>query len=231
MEPGDVISYTDIVMEEDGTRVQKGMNHRIQDDYSIFLMSTREDAPYNDEIRDEGTTLIYEGHDARKDQVDDPKQADQPMRFSGGNLTQNGKFYEVAKAYKTGEREHPEPVKVYEKIKSGIWVYNGFFDLVDAWQEQQNNRYVFKFRLELAEEEIERDDDGETILEHARLIPMDVKREVWDRDNGKCQECGAEDNLHFDHIIPYSKGGSSKTIENIQLLCALHNLSKSDNIQ
>jgi 5-methylcytosine-specific restriction endonuclease McrA len=37
--------------------------------------------------------------------------------------------------------------------------------------------------------------------------------------------------LHFDHIIPYSLGGSSKDAENIQLLCAKHNLEKHDAIQ
>lgn len=231
MEPGDVISYNKMVVEEDGLNLQRGMNFRIRDNYSIFLMSTRKGAPYNDEIRDDGTTLIYEGHDARKDQVEVPKEADQPIRYSGGSLTQNGKFHRAAKKYQNGKREEPEPIKVYEKIKSGIWVYNGFFDLNDAWTEEQNGREVFKFRLKLAEGEIKRDDHGEQILEHARLIPMDVKRQVWDRDNGKCQECGAEDNLHFDHILPYSKGGTSLMAENIQLLCARHNLSKSDKIQ
>jgi 5-methylcytosine-specific restriction endonuclease McrA len=36
---------------------------------------------------------------------------------------------------------------------------------------------------------------------------------------------------HFDHIIPYSKGGSSKDPKNIQLLCVRHNLSKRDRIE
>ncbi len=35
----------------------------------------------------------------------------------------------------------------------------------------------------------------------------------------------------FDHIIPYSKGGSSIVPENIQLLCARHNLAKRDRIE
>jgi hypothetical protein len=37
--------------------------------------------------------------------------------------------------------------------------------------------------------------------------------------------------LHFDHIIPYSKGGSSKDPANIQILCGRHNLAKHDKIE
>jgi 5-methylcytosine-specific restriction endonuclease McrA len=63
------------------------------------------------------------------------------------------------------------------------------------------------------------------------MIPTSVKREVWKRDGGKCAQCGSDKNLHFDHIIPWSRGGSSTKVENIQLLCAVHNLSKSDDIR
>jgi 5-methylcytosine-specific restriction endonuclease McrA len=43
--------------------------------------------------------------------------------------------------------------------------------------------------------------------------------------------CGATDELHFDHIVPYSKGGSSFVADNVQLLCARHNLEKRDKIE
>ena len=43
--------------------------------------------------------------------------------------------------------------------------------------------------------------------------------------------CGAKDNLHYDHDFPYAKGGSSITSENIRILCARHNLEKSDRIE
>lgn len=46
------------------------------------------------------------------------------------------------------------------------------------------------------------------------------------RDGGRCVTCGAVDELHYDHIIPYSLGGSSMTIENVQLLFARRNLEK-----
>jgi 5-methylcytosine-specific restriction endonuclease McrA len=62
------------------------------------------------------------------------------------------------------------------------------------------------------------------------LIPSEVKREVWKRDGGKCVMCGANHNLHYDHDIPFSRGGSSIVAENVRLLCAKHNLSKSDKI-
>jgi 5-methylcytosine-specific restriction endonuclease McrA len=34
------------------------------------------------------------------------------------------------------------------------------------------------------------------------------------------------DKLHFDHVIPISQGGPSTSADNIQLLCARHNLAK-----
>ncbi|MEI6823714.1 MAG: HNH endonuclease [Bacteroidota bacterium] len=52
---------------------------------------------------------------------------------------------------------------------------------------------------------------------------------VWNRDGGKCVKCGSQENLEFDHIIPFSKGGSS-TYRNIQILCKKCNIEKSNKI-
>ncbi len=60
-------------------------------------------------------------------------------------------------------------------------------------------------------------------------IPRSVQHEVWRRDNGQCVYCGEREKLHFDHIIPVSKGGSS-TARNVQLLCEGCNLAKRDTI-
>ena len=57
-----------------------------------------------------------------------------------------------------------------------------------------------------------------------------VKIEVWARDNGKCVICGSTENLHYDHDLPFSKGGTSLTAENVRILCMKHNLKKSDKI-
>jgi hypothetical protein len=60
-------------------------------------------------------------------------------------------------------------------------------------------------------------------------IPRLVQREVWQRDGGCCVECGTRAKLCFDHIVPFSLGGSN-TVRNIQLLCEDCNLSKSNRI-
>ena len=62
-----------------------------------------------------------------------------------------------------------------------------------------------------------------------RRISQPTKDKVWRRDEGKCVECGSNEKLEFDHIIPFSKGGSN-TYRNIQLLCESCNRSKSDKI-
>lgn len=62
-----------------------------------------------------------------------------------------------------------------------------------------------------------------------KSIPQSVKDKVWNRDGGKCVECGSNENLEFDHIIPHSKGGAN-TYRNIQLLCEPCNRSKSAKI-
>lgn len=232
MNPGDVISYLDMCTQE-RVNLQRGMNFGLGRDYSVILMSLRPNAPYADRVEDEGRTLIYEGHDApRTEDTPIPKNIDQPAHTPRGTVTQNGLFYRAAVEFKSGRRQS-EFVKVYEKLYRGIWVYNGLFRLVDAWREGSNARKVFKFRLELAENVVLNDasTQTETVLDHGRLIPSDVKLEVWRRDKGRCTICGSADNLHFDHIIPYSKGGSSLVAKNIQLLCARHNIAKRDKIE
>lgn len=217
--------------QEEGVNLQRGMNYKLKGRMSVILMSVRPGSPYADKVEEDGRVLIYEGHDVPKStEFPDPKAVDQPYKNPGGTLTQNGLFFEAARLAKAGLRE-PEIVKVYEKIKSGIWVFNGLFKLMAAWTQVINKRKVFKFRLEIIDDILRVKDDKNIELDHKRIIPSWVKIEVWKRDKGKCVVCGSEDNLHFDHIIPYSKGGSSLVPQNIQLLCARHNLEKKDKIQ
>jgi len=58
-----------------------------------------------------------------------------------------------------------------------------------------------------------------------KLIPQQVKDLVWNRDGGICVECGSNEKLQFDHIIPHSKNGPD-TYPNLQLLCKYCNVRK-----
>ena len=58
-----------------------------------------------------------------------------------------------------------------------------------------------------------------------RYIPAAVKRAVLIRDNNSCVKCGATENLHIDHEIALSRGGSND-VDNLQVLCRDCNLRK-----
>jgi hypothetical protein len=60
---------------------------------------------------------------------------------------------------------------------------------------------------------------------NTRRIPQDVKIAVSVRDQGRCVQCGSMEDLHYDHKIPWSKGGAN-TVNNIQLLCGTCNRRK-----
>ncbi len=219
-----IISYADIVHKE-RIALQRGMNFRVKPRYSIILMSVRKGAPYQDKWHPETGLLEYEGHDEPSRGDNDPKMVDQPMKHAGGSLTENGKFYQAATDYMDGKGK-PEIVQVYEKISQGIWCDRGRYELIDSKIVHDGNRNVFRFFLRPSATAFAKD----PLLRETRLIPTSVKVEVWKRDQGRCVLCGSSKNLHFDHDIPFSKGGSSITAENVRLLCAKHNLEKSDKI-
>lgn len=193
-------------------------------------MSRRPNAPYKDHVEEDGRILIYEGHDVpQRRGGPNPKSMDQSRTAPRGKLTQNGLFERAALRAKEGTCA-PEIVAVYEKIHAGIWAFNGMFKLSDAWVEHDGKRNVFKFQLELTDSELNVE-QAHSELGKTRVVPSAVKLEVWKRDKGKCVLCGSSENLHFDHELPYSKGGTSFTAENIRILCARHNLAKRDKIE
>jgi HNH endonuclease len=230
IQPGDIISYMDMCRQE-GSSLQRGMNFRLAGRTSVILMSIRAGAPYADKVEDVGRILIYEGHDIPKTKDGpNPKEVDQQRESPSGSPTQNGLFWKAALAHKK-KGTPPELVKVYEKIRTGIWAFAGLFELVDAWSQKEKGRTVFKFKLQVSEQHLQEPQRNANEIDHDRLIPTVVKLEVWKRDKGKCVLCGSKENLHFDHVLPFSKGGTSLLPQNIQLLCARHNLEKRDRIE
>lgn len=227
----EVISYREMCDLENKQTLQRGMNYRLNPAYSVILMSQRPKAPYIDRLYSDGITIEYEGHDTpKKGYRHNPKIEDQPDRLPSGKLTQNGLFIKAVNDTKQGLRQ-VEIVKVYEKIMNGVWSLKGYFNLADYKVVDNGGRKVFRFILQLSDtQEVNVSTTGQ-VIPQTRLIPSEVKKEVWKRDGGKCVICGATTNLHFDHDLPFSKGGTSLTATNVRLLCVKHNLEKSAKIE
>src|SRR5438093_13574290 len=62
VEVDDIFGYDKLVAAERAT-LQKGMNYRVGKDYSVFLMSLRENAPYADALDEVTGMLTHGGHD------------------------------------------------------------------------------------------------------------------------------------------------------------------------
>jgi hypothetical protein len=60
-------------------------------------------------------------------------------------------------------------------------------------------------------------------------VPAQVRRAVWDRDQGRCTfvsakgtRCKARRFLEFDHVDPVARGGQA-TVDRMRLRCRAHN--------
>ena len=97
-------------------------------------------------------------------------------------------------------------------------------------QHKFQRSYYYFCNIDCKGEFLEKNPDLSYEGYHRHSIPSDLRRFVFKRDKGKCVKCGSKENIHFDHIIPVSKGGSTNK-ENLELLCQDCNLSKSDKIE
>jgi 5-methylcytosine-specific restriction endonuclease McrA len=67
------------------------------------------------------------------------------------------------------------------------------------------------------------EDDASPLARRATTKAMRLA--VWERDGGRCVECGSRFDLQYDHIIPLALGGAH-TVENLQILCSTCNQKK-----
>jgi len=70
----------------------------------------------------------------------------------------------------------------------------------------------------------------------SRGIPAAVRRQVWDRDGGRCtfegadgRRCESRWQLEFDHVDPASLGGAS-TAANLRIRCRKHNVLYAEEV-
>jgi 5-methylcytosine-specific restriction endonuclease McrA len=74
---------------------------------------------------------------------------------------------------------------------------------------------------------------GRPVRRHSRYIPAAVRREVWQRDSGRCAfigpegRCGEAAFVEFHHRVPFADGGPP-TAANLELRCTAHNRHEAD---
>jgi len=115
--------------------------------------------------------------------------------------------------------------KMYEYLQK-YFPQSPLLSKYETWEDDEENieEYDYDVDSDNLEDEFEKPRKP-----NRRPLTQDVKDKVWNRDGGKCVECGSNEKLEFDHIIPFSKGGAN-TYRNIQLLCEPCNRTKSAKI-
>lgn len=114
--------------------------------------------------------------------------------------------------------------KTWYKAKEG---FEKGQEIIEIWEEIKELGELIS--VDWNEVYLMKGQEDELYKEDRKPIPQSVKDKVWNRDDGRCVECGSNEKLEYDHIIPFSKGGSN-TYRNLQLLCENCNRKKSNNI-
>ena len=102
------------------------------------------------------------------------------------------------------------------------WRYDEARRTLDFWLESCDGAaFVLTSEHRAQIGDWEQKDRAET----SRYIPVKIRRTIHERDKGRCRVCDSTENLSFDHVKPFSRGGRH-TRSNLQLLCMPCNRSK-----
>jgi hypothetical protein len=163
------------------------------------------------------------------------KQPLRPRRYWFGTETKPYRDLTKREYAKALELQAREAVKVHSHNgKTWWWFRKQVYVERDGLTSQDVTALALQMRrakdavLEVAHAEM-RGVEAVQAAKPRKPIPERVRSEVWRRDQGRCVDCGSRERLEFDHIIPWSEGGSN-TVRNLELRCETCNGRKGARI-
>ena len=126
-----------------------------------------------------------------------------------------------------------QPVPVAESGGRVWWWFEGTFHWESGHYRERDVLALIRDRQRRAAQRLDRAhmllnvEEGQVPRAGGRResIPREVRRAVFERDGGKCAQCGSNFDLQYDHVIPVALGGAT-TVGNLQLLCGDCNREK-----
>ena len=141
----------------------------------------------------------------------------------GGTMTWRRRAFEALL------REHDErPVALLERDGRTYWAFERRILWEDDGLDAADVLALVRQRQRRARRTLERAHAalaGEAAERRREPIPREVRLAVFERDGGRCVECGSGFEIQYDHVIPVALGGAG-TVENVQILCAPCNRAK-----
>jgi 5-methylcytosine-specific restriction endonuclease McrA len=158
--------------------------------------------------------------------------------FTGRYAVQSGKRvfdrrWEKPKLDRLLATQQETPAEVLQHGKRTLWCFRDRFYWDDDGLAAEDVKALVLQRERRAQQKLQ---SARTMMRADEAgrptrspIPTELRRAVFERDGGRCVECGSNFNLQYDHVLPVALGGAT-TVENLQLLCADCNRRKSDSI-
>jgi HNH endonuclease len=140
---------------------------------------------------------------------------------------------DMARYRQLGAAQQSQPVRVARSGSRAWWWFEGAFFWESGGYGERDVLALVRDRQRRSAQKLDRAhmllnvEEGRAQRPRGRRepIPREVKRAVFERDGGKCVQCGSNFDLQYDHVIPLALGGAG-TIRNLQLLCADCNREK-----